>query len=101
MISLHSICSDVPIIDIPSSKILCSIFNFVSPSEIACNLSDSFTLSSAAFLITVFPSAKHAAMLNIGISSIIFGIMSSETLIPFNLDDFTKTSPTISFETFL
>ena len=59
----------------------------MSPSEIACNLSDSLTLSSAAFLITVCPSAKHAATLNIGISSMIFGIILSGTSIPLSSEE--------------
>ena len=40
-----------------------------NPFEMALNLSDSFTFSSDAFFIIVSPSAKIAAMLNIGISN--------------------------------
>ena len=41
----------MPVIDIPSSKISCFIFNLSNPSEIAFSLSDSLTLNSDAFLI--------------------------------------------------
>ena len=73
--SSHFISFDEPVIDIPSSKISCSIFNLLSPSEIAFSLSDSLTLNSDAFLITVWPFAKHAAILSMGISSIILGMI--------------------------
>ena len=66
------IVSNEPYIEIPSSKILCSDPIFVSPSEIAFNRSDSLTLNSDAVVIFVFPNANDAAMLRIGISSIIF-----------------------------
>ena len=53
----------------------------------ALNLSDSFTFSSDAFFIIVLPLAKIAAILNIGISSIIFGIIESGTSIPSKFED--------------
>ena len=56
----------------------------------ALNLSDSFTFSSDAFFIIVLPLAKIAAILNMGISSIIFGIIESGTSIPSKFDDLTK-----------
>ena len=67
----------------------------------ALNLSDSFTFSSDAFFIVVFPLAKIAAILNIGISSIIFGIIEFGTSIPCKFDDSTKISPTFSLHTSL
>ena len=56
----------------------------------ALNLSDSFTFSSDAFFIIVSPSAKIAAILNIGISSIIFGIIEFGTSIPTKFEDLTQ-----------
>ena len=47
----------------------------MNPSDVAFSLSDSFTFNSEAFLIIVLPSAKQAATLSIGISSIILGII--------------------------
>ena len=42
--------------------------------------------------------ANEAAILKIGISSIMFGIIYSGTSMPFKFEDLTKISPTSSFE---
>ena len=66
------------------------------PDAIASSLSDSFTRSSLASFITVLPLAAEAAMLRIGISSMIFGIMEPPISVPFKDDDMTSISPTFS-----
>ena len=49
----------------------------------------------------VCPSAKEAAILKIGISSMIFGIMLFGTFIPSNCEDFTIMSPQSSLQVFV
>jgi hypothetical protein len=56
------------------------------------------TRNSSASDIDVSPSAKAAAMLRIGISSIMFGITSPLMLIPLKEEDLTYMSPTSSFD---
>ena len=73
----------------------------MSPSEIAFNRSDSLTLNSDALVIFVVPNANDAAMLRIGISSIILGIISSGMFMPFKVEDFTNISPTFSLHSTL
>ena len=76
----------------PSSKFIWEMPNFNSPSEIAFNRSDSFTLSSAASLIIVSPSANAAAIDKIGISSIILGIIDPSRITPDSVDGRTIKS---------
>jgi hypothetical protein len=56
------------------------------------------TRNSSASDIDVSPSAKAAAILKIGISSIMFGITSPLMLIPLKEEDLTYMSPTSSFD---
>jgi hypothetical protein len=56
------------------------------------------TRNSSASDIDVSPSAKAAAILRIGISSIMFGITSPLILMPLSEDDLTYISPTSSFD---
>ena len=85
-----------PVIEIPSSYSEYLTFKALRPSPIASNLSDSFTLNSLASEIFVIPSAQAAAILKIGISSIILGIMSPPIFMPLNCDDLTIKSPAFS-----
>ena len=65
---------------------------FLKPSDTACSRSDSFTLNSAASHINVSPSANAAAIDKIGISSMMFGIISPDNCTPFNFDFLTTKS---------
>ena len=90
-----------PNIFMPSSYSSYFTFKAFNPSAIAWSLSDSFTRSSEAPFMLVSPFAKDAAIENIGISSIMLGIISSGTSTPTNSDENTSKSPTSSLLFFL
>jgi len=64
--------------------------------SIAKSLSDSLILNSSRLGKKVSPLAKEAAIIKIGTSSIILGIISLLILIPLNKEDFTCIVPTVS-----
>ena len=81
-----------PSIIIPSSSSTKLISSLSSPRATAFNLSDSFTRSSSAPSILVWPEAKEAAIQSIGISSIRLAIMLPPIFIPCNSELFTLMS---------